>query len=145
MITRRRLLETPGVGAMLAGLGLAFPRMFTTEAEAQPILNLSPMLPEGTRAEAILDTLPGKKPLIKLTYRPPNYESPIGYLGTVITPNDAFFVRYHLSDIPQVDARTWNLAIGGDGANGANRPFGPAGGLHCKIVDNHSGYLNWHF
>ena len=121
MITRRRLLETPGVGAMLAGLGLAFPRMFTTEAEAQPILNLSPMLPEGTRSEAILDTLPGKKPLIKLSYRPPNYESPIGYLGTVITPNDAFFVRYHLSDIPQIDARTWNLAIGGDGANGAIR------------------------
>ena len=121
MITRRRLLQTPGVGAMLAGLGLAFPRVFTTEAEAQPILNLSPMLPEGTRAEAILDTLPGKRPLIKLTYRPPNYESPIGYLGTVITPNDAFFVRYHLSDIPQVDARTWNLAIGGDGANGAIR------------------------
>src|SRR6266446_1231407 len=120
MITRRRLLETPGV-PMLAGLGLAFPRMFTTEAEAQPILNLSPMLPEGTRSEAILDTLPGKKPLIKLSYRPPNYESPIEYLGTVITPNDAFFVRYHLSEIPQVDARTWNLAIGGDGANGAIR------------------------
>jgi len=78
---------------MLAGLGLAFPRVFTTEAEAQPILNLSPMLPEGTRSEAILDTLPGKKPLIKLSYRPPNYESPIGYLGTVITPNDAFFLR----------------------------------------------------
>src|SRR6266576_601296 len=121
MITRRRLLQTPGVGAMLAGLGLAFPRVFTTEAEAESVLNLSPMLPEGTRAEAILDTLPGKKPLIKLTYRPPNYETPIGYLGTIITPNDAFFVRYHLSDIPQVDARTWNLAIGGDGANGANR------------------------
>jgi len=90
--------------------------VFTTEAEAQSVLNLSPLLPEGTRAEAILDTLPGKKPLIKLSYRPPNYESPIGYLGTVITPNDAFFVRYHLSDIPQVDPRTWNLAIGGDGA-----------------------------
>src|SRR5205807_6795585 len=71
MRTRRRLLQTPGVGAMLAGLGLAFPRVFTTEAEAQSVLNLSTMLPEGTRAEAILDTLPGKKPLIKLTYRPP--------------------------------------------------------------------------
>jgi hypothetical protein len=68
--------------------------------------------------EAILDTLPGKKPLIKLSYRPPNCETPIEYLGTDITPNDAFFVRYHLSDIPQVDARTRKLAIGGDGANG---------------------------
>jgi hypothetical protein len=70
------------------------------------LLWLSPMLPAGTRAEAVLDTLPGKKPLIKLTYRPPNYESPLAYLRTAITPNDEFFVRYHLADIPQVDAGT---------------------------------------
>ncbi len=76
-------------------------------------------LPDGTRAAAVLDALPGKRPLIKLTYRPPNYETPIDYLGTAITPNDAFFVRYHLPDIPRVDAVTWKLAIGGDGANGS--------------------------
>jgi DMSO/TMAO reductase YedYZ molybdopterin-dependent catalytic subunit len=75
------------------------------------------MLPDGTRAEAVLGTLPGKKPLIKLSYRPPNYESPIEYLRTDITPNDSFFVRYHLSGIPQVDAKTWKLAVGGEGAN----------------------------
>jgi DMSO/TMAO reductase YedYZ molybdopterin-dependent catalytic subunit len=75
------------------------------------------MLPDGTRAEAIMDTLPGKKPLIKLSYRPPNYESPIEYLRTEITPNDQFFVRYHLSDIPRVDAKTWKLSVGGEGAN----------------------------
>jgi hypothetical protein len=46
------------------------------------------LLPEGTRAEAILDTLPGNKPLIKLTYRPPNYEAPLSYLRTPITPNE---------------------------------------------------------
>jgi len=76
------------------------------------------LLPEGTRAEAVLDTLPGKKPLIKLTYRPPNYEAPLAYLRTAITPNDEFFVRYHLADIPVVDAGTWKLNIGGEGANG---------------------------
>src|SRR6266478_3248888 len=88
MITRRRLLETPGVGAMLAGLGLAFPRMLTTEAEAQPILNLSPMLPEGTRSEAILDTLPGKKPLIKLSYwrRRSKWRDPAHPEGIEATP-----------------------------------------------------------
>ena len=51
-------------------------------------------------------------------YRPPNYETPIEYFRTAITPNDAFFVRYHLSVIPEVDAKTWKLAVGGDGANG---------------------------
>jgi hypothetical protein len=58
MITRRRLLETPGKGAMLAGLGLAFPRVFTIEAEAQPVLSPSTMLPEGTRTEAPGAALP---------------------------------------------------------------------------------------
>ena len=77
-----------------------------------------PALPEGVRTEAVLDTLPGKKPLIKLTYRPPNYETPIEHFRTAITPNDAFFVRYHLADIPEVDAKTWKVALGGDGANG---------------------------
>src|SRR5437763_744017 len=79
---------------------------------------LAGALPEGTRAEAVLDALPGKKPLIKLSYRPPNYETPIEYFRTAITPNDVFFVRYHLSDIAEVDAGTWKVVIGGEGANG---------------------------
>jgi sulfite dehydrogenase len=66
----------------------------------------------------MLDALPGKKPLIKLTYRPPNYETPIEYFRTAITPNDAFFVRYHLPKIPEVDARTWKITVGGEGASG---------------------------
>jgi DMSO/TMAO reductase YedYZ molybdopterin-dependent catalytic subunit len=105
MITRRHLLE--GAAAATAATGLA-------KAQA---LDLPSALPEGTRAEAMLDALPGKKPLIKLTYRPPNYETPLEYFRSAITPNDAFFVRYHLSDIPEVDAKTWKVAVGGDGAN----------------------------
>ena len=116
MITRRNLLlEAAGAGAILPGLGLAVPR--PRPAAPATALNLSPMLPEGTRSQAILDALPGKKPLIKLSYRPPNYETPIEYFRTAITPNDAFFVRYHLSNIPQVDAKTWKVVVGGDGAN----------------------------
>jgi sulfite dehydrogenase len=114
MITRRSLLEAAGAGSLLAGTGIAVPRLFAAQAETP--LNLPAALPEGTRSEAVLDTLPGKKPLIKLSYRPPNYESPIEYLHTAITPNDEFFVRYHLSDIPRVDAGAWKLAIGGEGA-----------------------------
>src|SRR6266851_4560292 len=75
-------------------------------------------LPGGMRSEAVLDALPGKKPLIKLSYRPPNYETPVELLRTAITPNDAFFVRYHLADIPEVRADSWRLSVGGDGANG---------------------------
>jgi DMSO/TMAO reductase YedYZ molybdopterin-dependent catalytic subunit len=114
MITRRSLLETAGVGGALAATALVSPRVLAAEVAG---LDLPTALAEGTRAEAILDALPGKRPLIKLTYRPPNYETPIEYFRTAITPNDAFFVRYHLSDIPQVDAKTWKVVVGGDGAN----------------------------
>jgi DMSO/TMAO reductase YedYZ molybdopterin-dependent catalytic subunit len=119
MITRRSLLEAAGTGAIFAGAGHALSRTFVGRAEAEAAaLNLPSQLPEGTRREAVLDALPGKKPLIKLSYRPPNYETPIELLRTAITPNDAFFVRYHLPDIPEVPAETWRLSIGGDGANG---------------------------
>ena len=109
MITRRQALTAAGAAA-LAGTG-QFP------AEAQGLV-LESGLPEGVKSVAALEALPGKKPLIKLAYRPPNYETPIEYFRTAITPNDAFFVRYHLSDIPEVDAKTWKLSVGGDGANG---------------------------
>src|SRR5262249_3544399 len=115
MITRRRLLKAASAGAVLTGPGVSFLQPLEAEAAG---LDLPAELPEGTRAEAILDVLPGKRPLIKLAYRPPNYETPIEYFRTAITPNEAFFVRYHLSDIPAVDAATWKLAVGGEGATG---------------------------
>jgi DMSO/TMAO reductase YedYZ molybdopterin-dependent catalytic subunit len=112
-LTRRRFVGgTVAAGATVAG-GLPVP---PSARAAAP--ELAAALPEGTRASAVLDSLPGKKPLIKLSYRPPNYETPIEYFRDAITPNDAFFVRYHLAFIPEVDAKTWKLSVGGDGANG---------------------------
>jgi DMSO/TMAO reductase YedYZ molybdopterin-dependent catalytic subunit len=70
------------------------------------------------RPEALLDVLPGKKPLIKLSHRPPNYETPIDCFRTAITPNDTFFVRYHLPGIPEIDAGRWKITVDGDGACG---------------------------
>src|SRR5690242_5840217 len=104
MLTRRRLLETASAGVALASSGLGL-------KSASAAMNLPAALPQGVRDNAILDTLPGKKPLIKLSYRPPNYETPIEYFRTAITPNDAFFVRYHLAGIVEVDAKTWKLAV----------------------------------
>ena len=58
---------------------------------------------------------PGKRPLIQLTARPPQLETPFSVFNEgVITPNDAFFVRYHLSDIPlSIDPDTFRLNIKG--------------------------------
>src|SRR5581483_9040046 len=71
-------------------------------------------LPEGTLESARLAVLPGKVSLIKKTWRPPNFETPVEYFRHAFTPNDAFFVRYHLAQIPEVSAQTWQLRIGGD-------------------------------
>ena len=114
MFTRRHLIKTAGAGLALTGSAFG---LRSVETAAAPI-DLPAALPEGVRSNAMLDALPGKKPLIKLSYRPPNYETPIEYFRTAITPNDAFFVRYNLSNIPEDDVRTWKIVVGGEGANG---------------------------
>ncbi|HEX7605702.1 MAG TPA: molybdopterin-dependent oxidoreductase, partial [Usitatibacter sp.] len=73
-------------------------------------------LPEGAIETGQLERLAGKVPLIKRSFRPPNFETPLDYFRDPITRNDAFFVRYHLSGIPEVDAKAWRLKIGGDAA-----------------------------
>src|SRR5450755_2488509 len=58
---------------------------------------------------------PQKTDLILLTDRPPQLETPLHYFQTDLTPNDAFFVRWHLSGIPtSVDARTFRLEVSGN-------------------------------
>jgi len=58
---------------------------------------------------------PGKRALIRLTARPPQLETPFSVFDEgVLTPNDAFFVRYHLSGLPQqIDPETYRLSIKG--------------------------------
>ena len=111
-LNRRKFLGS----AATAGAAVAGGLPLVTAATGAG-LNLPAALPQGLRDNAIMDTLPGKKPLIKLSYRPPNYETPIEYFRTAITPNDAFYVRYHNAVIPEVDAKTWKVSIGGEGAN----------------------------
>jgi hypothetical protein len=44
---------------------------------------------------------PEKRPLIRLTSRPPQLETPMAVFNEgILTPNDAFFVRYHLAGSP---------------------------------------------
>jgi sulfite dehydrogenase len=58
---------------------------------------------------------PQKRPLIVLTSRPPQLETPFAVFNDgLITPNDAFFVRYHWSGIPtSVDPQAFRLTIEG--------------------------------
>src|SRR4051794_36225858 len=47
---------------------------------------------------------PQKHPLLRVTTRPPQLETPFSVFNEgAITPNDAFFVRYHLTNSPPPD------------------------------------------
>jgi sulfite dehydrogenase len=102
-----------GMGA-LSALG-AVPRALAAPVGSTAALGFAEV-PDGTLAEQIMYALPGKVPLIKKTFRPPNFETPIEYFRTPITQNRAFFVRYHLAAIPEVKAEQWALSVGGESA-----------------------------
>lgn len=65
--------------------------------------------------ERDLVAYPQKRPLIRLTTRPPQLETPFSVFNEgVLTPNDAFFVRYHLSEIPtKIDLANFRLRVRG--------------------------------
>jgi len=65
-------------------------------------------------------TEPQKVPLILLTDRPVQLETPRHYFLAAFTPNEAFYVRWHLEGIPNgVDLKNWKLQIEGN----VNRPL----------------------
>jgi DMSO/TMAO reductase YedYZ molybdopterin-dependent catalytic subunit len=81
---------------------------------AAPALGQEVHLPFGN-GDRPLVRLPQKRPLIALTTRPPQVETPFAVFDQgIITPNDAFFVRYHLSGLPDViDPLRFRLTLGG--------------------------------
>lgn len=103
MIDRRSLLL--GGGAVLSSASLEGAHALAEELIELPFAN-------GARP---LVVYPGKRPLIRLTSRPPQLETPFRVFDEgPLTPNDAFFVRYHLADIPlSIDREAYRISIGG--------------------------------
>ena len=72
-------------------------------------------LPFGNGERPVVQ-YPEKRKLILLTSRPPQLETPMAVFGEgLLTPNDAFFVRYHLADLPidSIDPATFRLQVKG--------------------------------
>ncbi len=103
---RRRLLAGAGLGALAPA------------AWAQAAAVDLPM----ANGHRLIARYPEKRPMIVLTSRPPQLETPFEVFNEgLITPNDAFFVRYHNAGIPtSVDGDKHVLRIGG---NAAGKPF----------------------
>src|SRR5690349_21935096 len=101
---RRRLLGALGAGAVFGNPGVA--RLAAAaESYTLPFAN-------GQRP---LAQYPQKRPLIVVTARPPQLETPFEVFNdSVVTPNDAFFVRYHLAGIPtSIDVDSYRINVKG--------------------------------
>jgi DMSO/TMAO reductase YedYZ molybdopterin-dependent catalytic subunit len=100
----RRKFILRSTGAVTGGLLL--PAVFGTASGEG--------LPAGTVSSSVLDALPGKQPLLKRSFRPPNYETPVSFYKHAYTPNDAFYVRWHTS-VPEIARADWRLRVSGPG------------------------------
>ncbi|HLX13927.1 MAG TPA: molybdopterin-dependent oxidoreductase [Bradyrhizobium sp.] len=104
MLDRREVLKRAGLAALATGLGSS--KLFA--------LDPTVVLPfeNGKRP---LVKYPQKRPMIGQTSRPPQLETPFSVFDEgPITPNNAFFVRYHLADIPyQLDPNAFTLEVKG--------------------------------
>jgi len=99
---RRHILRALGAGALL---GARLPSALAADTYTLPIGN----------GERLLAQYPQKRPLIVLTARPPQLETPFEVFDEgVVTPNDAFFVRYHLAGIPtNIDVDNYRISVKG--------------------------------
>src|SRR3954470_7658154 len=107
MLDRREMMKHLGAG--LAALGtataLGTAKGFALDAVTLPFDN----------GERRLVKYPQKRPMIGLTSRPPQLETPFQVFNDgAITPNNAFFVRYHLADVPlDIDPDKFTLEVKG--------------------------------
>ena len=107
MLDRRHLIKGAGAGILALGSGTAFGSFgaLALDTVTMPFEN----------GERPLVKYPQKRPMIGLTSRPPQLETPFSVFDEgAITPNDAFFVRYHLAGIPlNIDPDTFTIEIKG--------------------------------
>src|SRR6202048_3662532 len=106
MIDRRSLIKHSGVALAALGAGWTSPSLRAFAATA--------VLP-FENGERPLVKYPQKRPMIGLTSRPPQIETPFRIFDDgPITPNNAFFVRYHLASIPlDIDPDKFTLEVKG--------------------------------
>ena len=105
---RRRFLSTM---TSLAGFTFA-QRAFGSSLGSPWMMRAGDISSAASSVEMI--RYPQKTDLILLTDRPPQLETPLSYFRSDLTPNDAFFVRWHLELIPTtVDLATFRLEVDG--------------------------------
>ncbi len=117
-LQRRALLRGAGWGVLGAaafglGTGRASAAVSSQTGEAMPAY-IGPQANPHWNSIGPYVAYPQKRPLLRLTDRPVQIETPQAYFDRAFTPNDAMFVRYHLPGEPNhVDLAKWRLEISG--------------------------------
>ena len=118
-LPRRHWLRT--IGAAGAGLALADTLdpgwLWAQEpSAAKPLPDFTgPASNPHWNSVGAIVTEPQKVPLLLLTDRPMQLETPRHYFLSAFTPNEAFYVRWHLDRIPNaIDLKSWRLRIEGN-------------------------------
>jgi DMSO/TMAO reductase YedYZ molybdopterin-dependent catalytic subunit len=117
-LSRRALLRTAGAaaGSLAAASALrAVPDPAQEKASSQLPSFTGPGANPHWNSVGPIISEPQKAPLILLTDRPVQLETPRNYFANAFTPNEAFYVRWHLDRIPNaVDLKSWRLHIEGN-------------------------------
>src|SRR6266478_2445766 len=103
MLERREMMKRAAMAALATGFGSV--KAFALDTVTLPFDN----------GERPLVKYPQKRPMIGQTSRRAQLETPFSIFNDgAITPNNAFFVRYHLADIPlDIDPDKFTLEIKG--------------------------------
>ena len=93
MNSRREFLKQMSGAALLTG--------------AAPVLTWA--LPQGQQIP-----FPGEEGMVLRSFRFIDLESPVEYFNTWLTPVPHFFVRNHMYEPTELDARDWRISVGGE-------------------------------
>ena len=97
-MNRREFIRLAGVAG-----GVALMPPLTIRGDQNPRLTVEQLV-----------RFPEKTDLILRTDRPPQLETPLRYFQSDLTPNEAFYVRWHLEGIPtSIDPNAFRLQISG--------------------------------
>lgn len=115
-VSRRILLKMFGVGAAWLGLNKVSSVLAQVSGQATQQMPgfTGPEVNPSWGAVGPFVIFPQKLPLIQITDRPVQLETPRHYYLTPFTPNAAFYVRWHLEGIPNaVNLSEWRLFVEG--------------------------------
>lgn len=109
---RREIIKAGGYVALAAAPLTAFSKEFMKDGK---MYSDGEGVSYADGPKPVLSTFPQKENVVIVHTRPPHLETPFNVFNDgLITPNNRFFVRYHLADVPvAIDTDKYTITISG--------------------------------